>query len=92
MQISIEEAQAQLPALADRVRSGGEVVITRDGEPGIKLVACEPAAPAAGQPRPLHLLQSGPYQGKTSDEAIDRLLAPLTKKEVLELFWDGKTE
>ena len=90
MQISIEEAQAQLPALADRVRSGGEVIITRNGKPCIKLVACEPAA--AGQPRPLHPLQSNPYRGTMSDEAIDVLLAPLTKKEVLELFWDGKTE
>lgn len=92
MQVSIEEAQAQLPALADRVRSGGEVIITRNGEPCIKLVACEPAAPAAGQPRPRHTLQSNPYRGTISDEAIDILLAPLTKTEVLELFWDGKTE
>lgn len=89
MQVSIEEAQAQLPALADRVRSGGEVIITRNGEPCIKLVACEPAAPAAGQPRPLHLLR-GAF--RISDEAVDALLAPLTKTEVLELFWDGKTE
>ena len=89
MQVSIEEAQTQLPALADRVRSGGEVIITRNGEPCIKLVACEPAALAAGQPRPLHLLR-GAF--RISDDAVDALLAPLTKTEVLELFWDGKTE
>ena len=89
MQISIEAAQAQLPALADRVRSGGEVIITREGEPCIKLVACEPAVLAAGQPRPLHLLR-GAF--RISDEAVDALLAPLTKTEVLALFWDGKTE
>ena len=88
MQISIEEAQAQLPALADCLHSGGEVIITRDGEPCIKLVACDPAS----QPRPRHPLQSNPYRGTMSDEAIDVLLAPLTKKEVLQLFWDGKTE
>ena len=90
MQISIEEAQVQLPALADRVRSGGEVIITRDGEPCIKLVACEPAAPEGSRkPRRLDLLE-GAF--KISDEAVDALLAPLTKTEVLALFWDGKTE
>ena len=92
MQISIEDAQAQLPALADRVCSGGEVIITRNGDPRIRLVACEPAALAAGQPRPLHLLPSNPCRGTMSDDAIDTLLAPLTKTEVLALFWDGKTE
>lgn len=84
MQVSIEEAQAQLPALADLVRSGGEVIITRNGEPCIKLVACEPAALAAGQPRPLHLLR-GAF--RISDEAIDALfLHPTAQDEMARLF------
>lgn len=84
MRISIEEAQAKLPELALRARSGGEVVITKDGQPYIKLVAHEGFKP---QPRNL-----GQYQGKMSEEAIDAFLAPFTKEEVLKLFWDGKTE
>lgn len=84
MEISIAEAQAQLPALADRVRNGGEVIITRDGEPCIRLVACEPAALAPGQPRPLELLR-GAF--RISDDAIDALfLQPMEQEEVASLF------
>lgn len=84
MHISIEEAQAKLPELALRARSGGEVVITKDGQPYIKLVAHE-----GFKPQPLRV---GIYEGTMSDEAIDILLAPFTKEEVLRIFWDGKTE
>ena len=89
MQISIAEAQAQLPALADRVRNGGEVIITRDGEPCIKLVACEPPAPE-GSPKPRRLdLLVGAFQ--ISDEAIDELfLRPSAKGDELNPFHDGR--
>ena len=89
MQISIEEAQAQLPALADRVRRGAEVIITRDGEPCIRLVACEPAAPEGSRkPRRLDLLE-GAF--RISDEAIDELfLRPTAKGDELDPFHEGK--
>ena len=89
MQISIAEAQAQLPALADRVRSGGEVIITRDGQPYIKLVACEPPAPESSpKPRRLDLLV-GAFQ--ISDEAIDELfLQPSAKGDEPNLFHDSR--
>jgi antitoxin (DNA-binding transcriptional repressor) of toxin-antitoxin stability system len=35
--ITIEEAQAQLPALIDKLRPGEEIVITRNDEPIAKL-------------------------------------------------------
>lgn len=85
MQVSIEEAQANLPELARRVRSGGEVVITKDGQPYIRLMADDGTLPAA--PRCLDA-----YQGAMSPESVDALLAPFTKEEVLRLFWDGGTE
>ena len=84
MRVSIEEAQARLPELALRVRNGGEVVITKNGQPYIKLVA------HGGTPAAARCLDA--YQGAMSQEAVDTLLAPFTKEEVLRLFWDGKTE
>ena len=84
MPISIEEIQAQLPELALRLRGGSEVIITKEGRPYVTLVA-HPMPPA--KPRNLDA-----YKGAMSDEAVDALLAPFTKEEVLKLFWDGKTE
>ena len=84
MPISIEEIQAQLPELAWRLRSDSTVVITKDGQPYIKLVV-HPMPPA--KPRNLDA-----FKGAMSDEAVDALLAPFTKEEVLKLFGDGKTE
>ena len=50
MPVSIEEIQAKFPELALRLRSGNEVVITKDGQPYIKLVAqaVMPAGPRLG--------------------------------------------
>ena len=84
MPVSIEEIQAKFPELALRLRSGSEVVITKDGQPYIKLAA-QAVMPAG--PRNLDR-----YKGAMSEEAVDALLAPFTKEEVLKLFWDGKTE
>ena len=71
MPISIEEIQAKFPELALRLRSGSEVVITKDGQPYIKLVA-QAVMPAG--PRNLDQLKGAFY---ISDAAIDELfLAP----------------
>ena len=67
MPVSIEEIQAQLPELAVSIRSGGEVVITKDGQPYIKLVA-HAVMPAA--PRNLDRLKGAFH---ISDAAIDEL-------------------
>ena len=65
--IELEEIQAQLPELALRLRSGGEVVITKGGQPYIKLVA-QAVMPAA--PRNLDQLKGAFH---ISDAAIDEL-------------------
>ena len=67
MPVSIEEIQAQLPEFALRLRSGGEVVITKDGQPYINLVA-HAVMPAA--PRDLDQLKGAFH---ISDAAIDEL-------------------
>jgi prevent-host-death family protein len=48
MTVTVEEAQARLAELLDRLQPGEEVVITRDAQPVAKLVG---ARPMAGQPR-----------------------------------------
>lgn len=65
--IELEEIQAQLPELAVNVRNGGEVVITKNGQPYIKLVA-HAVPPAA--PRNLDQLKGAFH---ISDAAIDEL-------------------
>ena len=67
MPISIEEIQAQLPELALRLRSGSTVVIDKDGQPYINLVA--QAMPPA-KPRNLEHLKGAFH---ISDAAIDDL-------------------
>ena len=49
--ISIEEAQAKLSELIERLAPGEEVVLTRNDKPVAKLVA-QPAQPVE-QPRPI---------------------------------------
>ena len=67
MPVSIEEIQAKFPELALRLRSGSEVVITKDGQPYIKLAA-HAGMPAA--PRNLDQLKGAFH---ISDAAIDEL-------------------
>jgi prevent-host-death family protein len=43
--VTIEEAQAHLCDLIDKLQPGEEVVITRDAEPVAKLVAAAPTTP-----------------------------------------------
>jgi len=43
--VTIEEAQAHLGELIDKLQPGEEVVITRDAEPVAKLVAAAPPTP-----------------------------------------------
>ena len=50
--VSIEEAQAHLPELIDKLQAGEEIVITRDRQPVAKLlgqapVACPPRQPGS---------------------------------------------
>jgi len=52
--VTVEEAQARLAELLDRLQPGEEVVITRDTQPVAKLVR---ARPTAGQPRQPGLLR-----------------------------------
>ena len=41
MHVTVEEAKTILPELCELARSGLTVVITKDGEPYTRLVACE---------------------------------------------------
>ena len=43
--VTIEEAQAHLSELIDKMRPGEELVITRNAEPVAKLVAASPMPP-----------------------------------------------
>lgn len=85
MPISIEEIQAKFPELASRVHSGGAIIITKDGQPYIKLVAHD-ETPAA--PRDLGQLKGAFY---ISDAAIDDLfLSPPAPAGALEPPSAGK--
>jgi prevent-host-death family protein len=46
-QVTLQEAVGQLAVLIDEARSGGEVVITEDSKPSVKLVPV-----LEGKPRP----------------------------------------
>jgi antitoxin (DNA-binding transcriptional repressor) of toxin-antitoxin stability system len=48
--ISLEEAQAKLPEIIDKLGLGEEVVITRDDQPVAKLVSQQRAARQPRQP------------------------------------------
>ena len=38
VQVNIREAETQLSQLQDRLEQGEEVIVTRGGEPGVRLV------------------------------------------------------
>jgi len=44
-QVTLEDAEKQLPLLIEAVRGGEEIVITRDKEPVARLVAVRPEKP-----------------------------------------------
>ena len=46
MEISVNEAKAQLTELVRRAEAGDEVILTRHGHPAARLVAIKPAADA----------------------------------------------
>ena len=48
--VSVEEAQARLPELIDRLQPGEEIVLTRDCQPVAKLTAPMPTARPPRQP------------------------------------------
>ena len=47
MKISVSDAKAQLTDLVRRAESGEEVLLTRHGQPAVKLVAVKPKPTAA---------------------------------------------
>ena len=75
MKIGIHEAKTQLSKLIPAVLSGEEVIITKAGQPLVKLVPVE----IQSGPRPL-----GAYKGKIKFQGD--LLDPLPK-EILDSFW-----
>jgi prevent-host-death family protein len=48
--ITIEQAQAKLPDLIDSLKTGDEIVITKENEPVAKLVAHRPVSPKPRTP------------------------------------------
>jgi prevent-host-death family protein len=51
MRISVTDAKSQLTELVRRAEAGGEVILTRHGQPAVRLVpiVAKPDAPARGQ-------------------------------------------
>lgn len=68
--ISIEEAQAQLPLLIDRVQAGEQFIITRDQQRVATLTACTPTLRKPRQPGSLKgtVLYMAPDFGAPLDE------------------------
>jgi prevent-host-death family protein len=82
MEVGIHEAKTKLSKLIPAVLSGEEVIITKAGEPLVKLV---PVTAKRG-PRPL-----GFYEGKIKFHGD--LLEPIPE-EIIDTFWspDNKDE
>ncbi len=49
MRVSVSDAKAQLTELVRRAEAGEEVILTRHGQPAVRLVAAQP--PASGVER-----------------------------------------
>jgi prevent-host-death family protein len=75
MEVGIHEAKTKLSKLIPAVLSGEEVIITKAGQPLVKLVPVE----TQGGTRPL-----GVYEGKVKFHGD--LLEPIPN-EVLDTFW-----
>jgi prevent-host-death family protein len=75
MKVGIHEAKTKLSKLISAVLSGEEVIITKAGQPLVKLVPVE----APSGPRPL-----GAYEGKVKFHGD--LLEPIPG-EILDAFW-----
>ena len=53
MQVTVEEAKTILPELCELTRTGLDVIITKDGQPYIRLLACNTGSPAADKKVPI---------------------------------------
>jgi len=75
MEVGIHEAKTKLSKLIPAVLSGEEVIITKAGQPLVRLVPVE----GPSGPRPL-----GAYEGKVKFHGD--LLEPIPR-EILDTFW-----
>lgn len=58
MRISVTEAKAQLTELVRRAEAGDEVILTRHGQPAVRLVPVKPAADAVSRRRLLEAIRT----------------------------------
>jgi prevent-host-death family protein len=79
--VSVLEAKTHLSALLKEVRDGGEVVITRRGEPVARLSA---VAPARGERVPGDLRDRPGWENFVFDPAV---FAPMTEEEMKAEGW-----
>jgi prevent-host-death family protein len=74
----MHEAKSRLSELVARVENGEEIVIARDGEPAVRLVACKPKQAKR---------KLGIWKGKVRMAAdFD---APLSEEELA--LWEGRS-
>lgn len=57
MQISVTEAKGQLTELVRRAEAGDEVVLTRHGQPAVRLVAVKPLPDAQARGKLLEMVR-----------------------------------
>ncbi len=86
MRISLEEAEGKLTELARYARKGSDVIITKDGQPYLRLSAHQ------GYRQPLRIdLLEGAFN--ISDEAIDELfLSPTPPEEAVKALREYEKE
>lgn len=78
-EVSVAEAKAQLSALIAAVEAGGEVTITRHGQPVARLVGPRPPRRAGGE-----LAADPAWRGFAYDPAV---FAPMTEEEARAEGW-----
>jgi prevent-host-death family protein len=79
-EVSVYNARAEFSRLIDRALAGEEIVITRNGEPVVRLVPCKQKIP-----------RRRPGALKGLFEVTDAFFEPLPD-EVLEAFYGGPLE
>jgi prevent-host-death family protein len=70
MQVSLTDAKAKLTDLVRRAEAGDEVILTRHGQPAVRLVPVA-AKPTRAQKRALLEAFRGRAKGKPGFEAVD---------------------
>ena len=71
MQVTVEEANTILPELCELTRTGLGVIITKDGQPLMRLVPLERHLPAAKPERTPGTLQGKIWMSPDFDEPLD---------------------